>query len=166
METQSDRQSMNDLEILVEQSLKYREIIEEYFTLASQQTLTQWQAARIGEILVLAESDSWLDFLIDQVDYILAQELGLIRESVIQYQLQELRKSLDRFWCEQILREIQEQQCSMEVQKYLQAQDLYDGLIDGYVGSRTKKAIKLYKQGFQVNCQRANCSNLQTRSVR
>lgn len=165
METQSDRQSMNDLEILVEQSLKYREIIEEYFTLASQQTLTQWQAARIGEILVLAESDSWLDFLIDQVDYILAQELGLIRKSVIQYQLQELKKSLDYFWCEQILRKIHQQSLSIEVQKYLQDQGLYDGLIDGYVGPRTLKAIELYKQGFQVNCQRVNCSNLQTRSV-
>lgn len=165
METQTDRQSMNDLEILVEQSLKYREIIGEYLILASQQTLTQRQAARIGEILELAESDSWLDFLIDEVDYILAQELGLIRESVIQYQLQELKKSLDCFWCEQILREIQQQKCFMEVQKYLQAQGLYDGSIDGYVGPRTKKAIELYKQEFQVNCQRVNCFNLQTRSV-
>jgi len=165
METQSERQLMNDLEILVEQSLKYREIIEEYFTLASQQTLTQRQAARIGEILELAESDSWLGFLIDEIDYILAQELGLIKKSVIQYQLQELKKSLDCFWCEQIIQEIQQKNLSMEVQKYLQQQGLYDGLIDGYVGPRTKKAIELYKQGFQVNCQRVNCFNLQTRSA-
>lgn len=165
METQSERQSMNDLEILVEQSLKYRGIIEEYFTLASQQTLTQWQAAQIGEILELAESDSLLNFLIDLADYILAQELGLIRESVIQYQFQELRKSLDRFWCEQVLREIQEQRCSIACSKYLPEQGLYDGLIDSYVGSRTKKAIELHNKRLQFNCKRVNCFNLQTRLV-
>lgn len=165
MGTQSDQKTMDNIEILVEQSLKYRDIIYEYCNLASQQTLTEQQAERIGEILHLAEFDCWLDFLIDEVDHILAHELGLIREPVIQHQLQELKKSIDRFWCEQMIRQIHQQNCSREVQKYLQELGLYDGLIDGYIGLRTLKAIELYKQGFQVNCNRVNCFNLQTRSV-
>jgi hypothetical protein len=165
MGTQSDQKPMDNIEILVEQSLKYRDIIYEYCNLASQQTLTQLQAERIGEILQLAEFDPWFDFLVAEVDHILAHELGLIREPAIKHQLQELKKSIDRFWCEQMIRQIHQQNCSKEVQKYLQELGLYDGLIDGYIGLRTLKAIELFKQEFQVNRNKTNCFNLRTRSV-
>lgn len=146
MGTQSDEKPMGDVEILVEQSLKYQEIIYEYWALASQSTLTQQQAERIEQILQKAESEPWLDFLIDEVDHILAHELGLIREQVIGYQLQELKKSIDQYWCEQVLQEIQKQNRSKEIQKHLQAQGLYDGLIDGYIGPRTRTALFIYRQ--------------------
>jgi fumarylacetoacetate (FAA) hydrolase family protein len=162
MGTQSDEKPMGDIEILIEQSLKDKEIIHEYWALASQQTLTQQQAERIEEILQLAEFDPWLDFLIDEVDHILAHELGLIREPIIQHQLQELKKSLDRFWCEQVIQEVQKQNRSKEIQKYLQSKGLYDGLIDGYIGPRTRTALELYKQEFQVDCKTTNCFNLRT----
>jgi hypothetical protein len=166
MGTQRGQKPMDNSEIIVEQSLKYRDIIYEYCDLASQQTLTQRQAERIGEILQLAEFDPWFDFLIAEVDHILAHELGLIREPVIRHQLQELKKSIDSFWCEQMIRQIHQQNCSKEVQKYLQELGLYDGLIDGYIGLRTLKALELYKQGFKVNCKISHCFNLQTKSVR
>ncbi|MGB5963594.1 MAG: peptidoglycan-binding domain-containing protein [Coleofasciculaceae cyanobacterium] len=156
---------MDNSEILVKQSLKYRDIIHEYCNLASQQTLTQRQAERIGEILQLAEFDPWFDFLISETDHILAHELGLTKEPVIRHQLQELKKSIDSFWCEQMIRQIPQQNCSKEVQKYLQELGLYDGLIDGYIGLRTLKAIELYKQGFKVNRGRGNCFGWRTRLV-
>jgi hypothetical protein len=165
MGTQSDHKPMDNAGILVEQSLKYREIIYEYFNLASQQTLTQLQAQRIGEILQLAAFDPWLDVLIDEVDYMLAFELGLVREPVIQHQLQELQKSIDHFWCEQTIRQIHQQKCSREVQQYLQDLGLYDGLIDGYIGIRTLKAIELYKQRFQVSRKIIGCFNWRIKSV-
>lgn len=146
MGTQSDEKPMGDVEILVEQSLKYKEVIYEYWVLASQPTLTQQQAERIEQILQKAESDPWLDFLIDEADHILAHELGLIREQVINHQLQELKQSIDQYWCEQVLQEIQKQHRSKEIQKHLQAQGLYDGLIDGYIGPRTRTALELYQQ--------------------
>lgn len=159
----SEQEPMGDIEMLVEQSLQYQGIIYEYWALASQQTLTQQQAARIEEILGKAELDTWLDFLIDEVDYLLAAQLGLIRKQVIHHQIQELKKSIDRFWCEKFLSEIQKQNRSMEVQRYLRDQGLYDGLIDGYIGLRTRKALEVYKQGVPINWEKTNCFNLQAR---
>lgn len=165
MGTQIDKKPMGDIEILVEQSLKYKELIQEYWTLASQRTLTQQQGERIEEILQQAQSDPWFDFLIDEADHILAHGLGLIKEQAIQHQLHNLKKSLDRFWCEQVLQEIQRQNRSKEIQKYLQDKGLYDGLIDGYIGPLTQTALERLKQEFHVNGERTDCFDIQTRSV-
>ncbi len=168
MGTQSDEKPMGDIEILVQQSLKYTEIIHEYCTLASQRALTQLQADRIEKILQEAQSDPWLDFLIDEADHILAHELGLIKEPFIQHQLQELKKSIDRLWCERILQEIQQQNRSKEIQKYLQEEGLYDGAIDGYIGPRTQTAIELLKlkRGCHIDSESADCFEVQTRLAR
>lgn len=146
MGTQSDEKPMNDIEVLVQESLKYTEIIHEYCTLASQQTLTEQQASRLEEILEKAQSDSWLDFLIDEADHILAHELGLIKEQVIQHQQSGLKKSLDRLWCEQVLQEIHQRNQSKKIQRYLQERGLYKGAIDGEIGPYTKTAIELLKK--------------------
>jgi hypothetical protein len=142
MGTQSNEQPMGDIELLVQQSLNYTEIIHEYYTLASQRSLTQLQADRLDRILQDAQFDPWLDFLIDEADHILAHQLGLLEEPLIQYQLQELSKSINRFWCERMVPEIQNQNDSKELQKYLQDAGLYDGAIDGYLGPRTQNALE------------------------
>lgn len=157
MLTQSDSQPMSDIEIVIQQSLKYTEIIHEYCTLASQRTLTQMQADRLEKILQEAQKDPWLDFLIDEADHILAHQLGLIKEQVIQHQVHELKKSLDRIWCERILQEIQKQNCSEQIQKYLQEEGLYDGAIDGLIGPRTQTAIELLKQKCHTAPEGADC---------
>ena len=162
MGMQSDEQPMGDIEILVQQSLKYTEIIHEYCTLASQRSLTQLQADRLEQILQDAQFDPWLDFLIDEADHILAHQLGLIKEPFIQHQLQELSKSIDRFWCERMVQEIQKQNRSKEIQKYLQNEGLYDGAIDGYIGPRTQNAIKQLKlkRGCSSDAQSTDCLEL------
>lgn len=165
MGTSSEEKSMDDIELLVQESVKYKPIISEYWKLASQPMLTQQQAERIEEILQSAQSDPWLDFLIDEADHILAHELGLIKEQVIQHQVQELKKAVDRFWCEQVLQEIQRQNRSKEIQKFLRSKGLYDGAIDGYIGPRTRIALELYKQEFKVNCESSNCFDIPTRLI-
>ncbi len=146
MGTQSEEKPMADIEVLVRQSLKYTEIIHEYCSLASQRSLTELQCDRLDKILQQAQSDPWLDFLIDEADHILAHELGLIKEQFIQHQQNELKKAIDRLWCELFLQEIQNQNRFKELQKYLQEEGLYDGAIDGYIGPRTQTAIELFKQ--------------------
>jgi hypothetical protein len=170
MGTQTDKKHMGNIEVLVQQSLKYTEIIHEYCTLASQRSLTQLQADRLEKILQQAQSDPWLDFLIDEADHILAHELGLIKEQFIQHQLHELKKSIDRLWCELFLQEIQNQNRSKEIQKlqkYLQEEGLYDGAIDGCIGSRTQAAIELFKlkRGCHVDSEKPDCFEVQTRSA-
>lgn len=165
MGTQSDEQRRSDIEILVQQSLKYTEIIHEYCTLASVRSLTQPQAERLEEILQKAQSDPWLDFLIDEADHIVAHQLGLINKPFINYQLHELKKSIDRLWCERILQDIQTQKQSEEIQQYLQDKGLYDGAIDGYIGPRTQTAIEQLKRECNVDSERADFSDIQTWSA-
>ena len=55
MGTQSDEQPMGDIEILVQQSLNYTEIIHEYCTLASQRSLTQLQADRLEQTATVVD---------------------------------------------------------------------------------------------------------------
>ena len=137
---------MDEIEVLVRESLKYTEIVYEYCKLASMRSLTPSQADRLEEILTDASSDSWLEFLMDEADHILAHELGLIQQRLMHHQQDELRKSLDRLWCDRLLQEIQQQQCSQKIQQYLQQEGLYDGAIDGYLGPRTQSAIELFKK--------------------
>ncbi|NER22915.1 MAG: peptidoglycan-binding protein [Symploca sp. SIO1C2] len=162
MGTPSDEQLMDDFEVLVRESVKYKQIVYEYCALALQPTLTQQQAERIEEILQKAQLDSWLDFLLDEADHILAHELGLIKEEIIQHQLQELKTSLDRFWCEQVLQEIRKQNRSKEIQKYLQDKGLYNGAIDGDIGPITERAIELYKQEFQISYEGSDSFDFKT----
>ena len=103
MGTPSDEQPMSDIEILVQQSLKYTEIIHEYCSLASVRSLTQPQANRLEEILKKAQSDPWLDFLIDEADHIVAHQLGFINKPFIKYQQNELKNSIYRLWSKRIL---------------------------------------------------------------
>ena len=161
MGTQSDEQPMGNIEILVQQSLKYTEIIGEYCTLASQRALSEQQADRLEQIFQNAQSDPWLDFLIDEADHILAHELGLIKEQVIQHQLHELKISIDHLWCERIIQGILKQNRFKEIQKHLQQEGLYKGAIDGYLGPRTQTAIERLKQKCHIAPESPNCSNVQ-----
>ena len=162
MGTQSDEKPMDDMDGLVQQSLKYRKIIYEYCTLASQRSLTQRQADRLEEILQNAQSDYWLGFLIDEADHILAHKLGLINKHFIQHQQNELKKSIDRLWCEQVLQEIEKRNSSKEIQRYLQDKGLYDGAIDGYIGPRTQTAIDLLKRECHIHPERSDCFDIKT----
>ncbi|MGB7441946.1 MAG: peptidoglycan-binding domain-containing protein [Coleofasciculaceae cyanobacterium] len=136
----------DDLEVLLQLALPYKDLLKEYCTLASQPTLQESGANRLEEILQQAQSEPVLDFLIDEADHILGHELGLIKEEFIQHQQQELKKCLDRLWCERLLQNISSRKRSEAIQKYLQDKGFYTGAIDGKIGPRTYSALKLLKQ--------------------
>lgn len=136
----------DDLEVLLQLALPYKDLLKEYCTLALQPTLQDSGANRLEEILQQAQSEPPLDFLIDEADHILAHELGLIKKEFIQHQQQELKKSLDRLWCERLLQNISDRQRSEAIQKYLRDKGFYTGAIDGKIGPQTHTALKLLKQ--------------------
>lgn len=57
---------------------KYGEILRAYCQLASQKHLSESDAERLTEILILAETDGALSFLLNEADHFLAHELGLL----------------------------------------------------------------------------------------
>ncbi|MGQ4647026.1 peptidoglycan-binding domain-containing protein [Lyngbya aestuarii] len=151
MGTQKDENPARDTEVLVQQSLKYKEVIQEYCTLASLSTLTESEADRIEEILLKAQSEPWLDFLIDEADHILAHKLGLMDKQAIKSQQNKLSQLIDRNCLEQQLMEIQNrsqkiQNRSKEIQEYLKVKGVYHGAIDGKMGSLTRTAIESLKK--------------------
>lgn len=135
---------MNDMETMVQQSLAYKDTIHAYWRLASRPTLTESEADYLEKILNQAQSEPFLEFLLDEVDHLLAHELGLLDEQYIKHQQNELKKSLDQAWFEQLLAEIRSR--SKDVQKYLQGKGFYKGAIDGQIGPRTQEAIALLKK--------------------
>ena len=57
---------------------KYGNVLREYCQLASQKYLSEQDAERLTAILVFAETDGALSFLLNEADHFLAHELGLL----------------------------------------------------------------------------------------
>jgi hypothetical protein len=163
MGTPSEGKFMNNMEIMVEHSLEYRNIIHDYWTLASRPTLTESEADRLEQILHKAQSEPLLEFLLDEIDHILAHELGLLDEQFIKHQQDELRKAIDQAWCEQVLLEIRNR--SKAIQTYLKGKGFYTGAIDGQIGPRTQEAIALLKKEANLKFERLEFFDVETWSI-
>lgn len=121
-----------------------------YCRLASRATLSEEEADRIAEILQLAQSDSLLDFLINEADHFLAHHLDLIDESFIKNDQAKLREFLiipnnndcdtSLVWNQNLNYGIQN--LSKRLQQELKQEGFYPGPIDGVYGPRTQQALK------------------------
>jgi hypothetical protein len=90
-------------------------VIQEYYRLVCQPTLSEKEADRLREILEQAQQDLMLDFLIDEFDHILGHELGLIHEKFIQEQQDRLKPLIDSVWVEnQVRTQEKDADCSIE----------------------------------------------------
>jgi hypothetical protein len=90
-------------------------VIQEYYRLVCQPTLSEREADRLQEILEQAQQDLMLDFLIDEFDHILGHELGLIHEKFIQEQQDRLKPLIDSIWVEnQVRTQEKDADCSIE----------------------------------------------------
>lgn len=66
--------------------------ITEYYKLAICPELSQLEAERMGEILELAQSNESLSILVNEIDYLVAQELNFLdKDSIHHYENQEAR---------------------------------------------------------------------------
>lgn len=57
---------------------RYRKVLIEYYDLAKRPKLNETEAQRVYEILQLAEEDDLLSFLLNEIDEITYQELGIV----------------------------------------------------------------------------------------
>ncbi|NET32533.1 MAG: hypothetical protein F6K19_11050 [Cyanothece sp. SIO1E1] len=150
MGTQNEERFMgNDIGELIDLCLSYKEVVNEYFVLCLQPTLTVAEASRLQEILEQAQAHSILEFLLDEADHVLAHEMDLIDEKSIKDQQAKLAKSIDKIWCERLIMEIQKY--PEVVQKHLQSRGFYCGPIDGKIGPGTQAAIDRLKRAENFN---------------
>ncbi|MBW4440687.1 MAG: peptidoglycan-binding protein [Plectolyngbya sp. WJT66-NPBG17] len=138
----------------------YRLVLNEYYRLECQPTLTETEADRVQAILEDAQKDPMLDFLIDEVDHILGHELGLIDEKFIQQQQEKLKFAIEPKWMEHLLSrhtgepdplllEDAELLSLQDAQTRLKQEGLYDGCIDGVFGPITKQAFRALRRRIQ-----------------
>lgn len=137
MGTLNGEEMMNPIDLLIEESLKYKEVIREYCFLATQNRLTEDQADRMAEIFQQAQSEPLLSFLIDESDHLVAHQLGLIDEEFVKQQQAKLGQSI---------RQTRQKQWIKKVQTMLKNIGLYAGSIDGICGPKTQEAIASFKQ--------------------
>ena len=93
MGTRNIEAEMDD-EIFSRKFSTYKKLIQEYSLLAAKCALTSAEADRMEIILDQASLDPFLGLLVDEVDHIIAHELGLIDPEAIDYQQQELKALL------------------------------------------------------------------------
>jgi len=132
-----------------------KEVLE-YCRLASRPTLSEVEADRMAEILESAQSDSLLDFLINEADHLLAHNLDLIDEYLIKNEQAKLGVKLRKFlispnnndsdtslvWNQDLNYGIQN--LSKRLQQELKQEGFDPGPIDGFYGPRTQEALKSF----------------------
>ena len=149
MGRQKGEEYMDNIEAsIVQQYLQYKDLISEYSYLASRMTLTESQADRIDQILSQAQSDTLLEFFLDEADHIVAHHLNLIKPEIIEHQQDKLRNLIEKIWGKKIIDELQhtlaETRCK-QLQERLKRKGLYTGSIDGVIGDTTNKALENLK---------------------
>jgi hypothetical protein len=121
---------------------KYGSVTDEYYRLATYHELSDEDTDRLVAIYEQAEADPLLSFLINELDSILNQRLGLLdpkHQSSYEDQLAWLREHLQEIPYESESRK--------KMQTLLQELKYYSGPIDGVWGKRSEKAIhKLHQQ--------------------
>jgi hypothetical protein len=139
----------NEFQALITQPLlrslaRHRPLILEYALLAIQNTLTDEEANRLGEIFDLATEDSVLSFGLEEVDHLVAHHLGLINGDFIKDQQDKFRRSIGQSWIDSLWQDLQSRVKVLQV--YLQRLGVYHGSIDGEMGSATEAAIHRLRQ--------------------
>ena len=119
-------------------------LLAEYYKLTLKEELTDAEAARLERIYTKAEASPLLNFLINELDYIVNQRLGLLTISAVEnYKDQQawLREHLEQMPLDREYRK--------EMQQLLSEEGFYKGPIDGILGKRSTKAIDLYFRKVQ-----------------
>jgi Putative peptidoglycan binding domain len=120
------------------------DILAEYYKLTLKGELTDEDAAQLEAIYTKAEASPRLNFLINEIDYIVNQKLGLLDVSSVEtYKDQQawLREHLEQMPLDYKYRE--------EMQKLLSEEGFYKGPIDGILGKRSTEAIDNYNRKVQ-----------------
>lgn len=144
------------MDIFIQRSEKYLALLQEYYKLECQQTLSEEDADRIEEILDEAQQDPLLDFLIDEVDHVLGHELRLINEKFIQEQQDRLKPQIDSAWMENLIRS--HSPSLEEAQTCLKKEGLYNGQIDGVFGPITKQAFRALRRRVRERLEKQGLS--------
>lgn len=89
-EQQQSTQEENEIQLHPVQ--KWSGLAREYIRLSINSTLSDEQVERLDCILVIAEREPWLNFLIQEIDYEVGKRLGLLSNDQIETYLDQQAK--------------------------------------------------------------------------
>ncbi|MBD3886265.1 peptidoglycan-binding protein [Phormidium tenue FACHB-886] len=137
----------NGLECLIGQfSVTQWGVLKTYYALSIKPELTEIEADCLEEILEKAETDNGLNFLLNEIDYLIGQKLGLQDEDhVNSYRDQKayLREHL-------VILQPEELDYQRELQKWLKERGHYRGPVDGVAGKDFCEAVKAFQRSSQL----------------
>lgn len=137
----------NDLGCLIEKiSFEHRRAVGLYYALSIKPELTDSEADCLDQILGEAELDDGLDFLLNEIDYMIGQTLGLRDENHIKsYRDQKayLREHL-------VILKPKELDYHRELQKLLKERGYYKGPVDGVTGKDFRKAVRAFQKSTHL----------------
>lgn len=119
----------------------YEFIAERYYRLSMQKNLGPRDAEEIDSILGMAASDRQLEFLLNEVDHMVAHDLDLIDPDYIQAQQHDLEKRILVKKCSE--------QVSEHIQDKLKGFGLYGGAVDGFYGKETQHSLQIATKKVQ-----------------
>lgn len=119
----------------------YEFITDRYYQLSMQHKLGPRDEKEMDSILEMATRDRRLEFLLNEVDHMVAHDLDLIDPDYIQAQQNDLEKRL-------VLKKCSEQ-VSEHIQDKLRGFGLYEGAVDGYYGKETKQSLRFATKKVQ-----------------
>jgi hypothetical protein len=128
--------------VIEEAWLTYENLLVEYCCLATKTELSDSDADYLDQILVRAEADELLSFLLNEIDCMIGQKLGLLNEFHVQKykdQIAWLREYLE------LLRPA-DLENHRELQELLQAKGYYKGPVDGVLGKDFYTAVKEFQR--------------------
>lgn len=125
-------------------SQQYKEKLTEYYRLSLCRELSDEEAERLAWIYEEAESDSYLSFLIEEIDYFINRRLDLLGASMNrEYENQ-------KAWLREHLQEVPvDEDSRKDMQRLLRGFKYYKGPIDGVIGVRSMEAIQKFHEDAQ-----------------
>ena len=142
-----------DIKNLIDKTLAYKEVVENYFRLASKLELSDEDADQLAEILLKAESDEILYFLIDEVDQTSFESVEISRDIEFQNLISNLESPLRGNYIETVTKDYY-RLASKEVLSILEQERLDEILdvaeSDSIIGLLVNEIDELtfYKLGF------------------
>jgi len=140
-------------------------IVSEYFTLSVLDKLTEQQADRTADILMRAEEDPLLSFLLDEADHAIGHLLNLINVEETRAEQELLRRTMDKNWITWSITKAKiktkahegssvSQYTLKQAQASLKKQGLYQAEIDGVCGQKTRQAFQQLEAKFHQHLKR------------
>lgn len=119
----------------------YDFIADRYYRLSIQDKLGPRDKEEMDSILQMATNNREFEFLLNEVDHMVAHDLDLIDPEYIQAQQKELENRLFfKKFAEQV---------SEHIQGKLRGLGLYQGAVDGFYGKETKQSVQLATKKVQ-----------------